>query len=94
MPTVTITFRNPVTGDTMPNTQVDDTMTVREAIDNLQQHNFVPPAKAGQHYVLEIKGKAELANDDATLASGGVANNDVINVVLAQRGGSLWLIHA
>lgn len=88
MAVVTVTFRNPVTGDTMPNTQVDEAMTVREAVDNLQQSNFIPPPKGGQHYVLEIKGKTELTSDQATLASGGVANNDTINVVLAQRGGS------
>lgn len=87
MAVVSVTFRNPVTGDTMPDTKIDEAMTVREAVDNLQQANFIPAPKGGQHYVLEIKGKTELTNDDATLASGGVANNDVINVVLAQRGG-------
>jgi uncharacterized ubiquitin-like protein YukD len=90
MPNVTVTFRNPVTGETMPNTQLDELITVRETIQNLQEANFVPAAKAGQHYVLEIKGKTELTSDDATLASGGVKDNDTINVVLAQRGGRLW----
>lgn len=90
MPNVTVTFRNPVTGETMPNTQLDELITVRETIQNLQEVNFVPAAKAGQHYVLEIKGKTELTSDDATLASGGVKDNDTINVVLAQRGGRLW----
>jgi len=87
VPNVSVTFRNPVTGETMTNTQVDDSMTVREAVDNLIQSNFIPAAASGQHYVLEIKGKTELTSDDATLASGGIKDNDVVNVALAQRGG-------
>jgi uncharacterized ubiquitin-like protein YukD len=90
MPNVTVTFRNPVTGETMPNTQLDDLITVREAVQNLQEANFVPAPKPGQHYVLEIKGKTELSSDEATLASGGITDNDTVNVVLAQRGGSGW----
>ena len=90
MPNVTVTFRNPVTGETMPNTQLDDAITVRETVQNLQESNFIPPAKSGQHYVLEIKGKAELTSDDTTLASGGIKDNDTVNVVLAQRGGARW----
>lgn len=87
MANVTVSFRNPVTGEMMKQAQVDDTMTVRETVDHLIESNFIPPAASGQHYVLEIKGKAELTNDNATLLSGGVKDNDVINVALAQRGG-------
>jgi uncharacterized ubiquitin-like protein YukD len=87
MANVTVTFRNPVTGDTRPDSTVQDDMTVREVTESLQRQQFVPPPKPGQHYVLEIKGKTELASDEATLASGGIANGDIINVVLAQRGG-------
>ena len=92
MANVTVTFRNPVTGEMMTNTQVDDTMTVREVVENLIQSNFIPAAASGQHYILEIKGKAELTNDDATLVTGGVKDGDTINVALAQRGGCKWLL--
>ncbi len=88
MAMVNVTFRNPVDDSLMTNTQVDDASTLADVISNLVQHNFVPPAKAGQHYVLQIKGKAELSSDAATLRSAGVADSDLINVVLAQRGGS------
>jgi uncharacterized ubiquitin-like protein YukD len=88
MAIVAVTFRNPITEQTMRDTQVDDSMTVRETIDNLRQSSFPLPACAdGQHYVLEIKGKTELGTDDATLQSGGVKDGDVINVVAVQRGG-------
>ena len=88
MALVNVTFRNPVDDSMMTNAQVDDASTVAEVISNLVQHNFVPPAKQGQHYVLQIKGKAELSDDGATLRSGGATDSDVINVVLAQRGGT------
>ena len=87
MANVKVTFRNPVTGEMMVDSQVDDSMTVRETVEHLVESKFIPPAASGQHYVLEIKGKAELTNDDATLSSGGIKDNDIINVALAQRGG-------
>lgn len=87
MAALTVSFRNPVTDAVVEGTRCDDSMTVREVIENLVQNNFIPPAKEGQHYVLQIKGKTELSSDDATLQSGGVSDGDMINVVLAQRGG-------
>lgn len=87
MPTVNVTFRNPVTGDERRDSAVGDDYTVAEVIDSLQQQQFIRPAKGSEHYVLQIKGKAELTEDTATLASGGIANGDLVNVVLAQRGG-------
>ncbi len=90
MAVVNVTFRNPVTGDTRENSQVEDSSTVSDVVQKLEQHGFIPSPKPGQHYVLEIKSKAELTDDSATLSSGGVANGDTINVVLAQRGGEQW----
>ena len=88
MAIVTVTFRNPVSGQATTGSQVDDSMTVRETIENLSQNGFpLPPLASGQHFVLEIKGKSELGADEATLQSGGVKDGDVINVVAAQRGG-------
>jgi hypothetical protein len=88
MAIVTVTFRNPVSDQAASGSSVDDTMTVRETIEHLSQSGFpLPPVAAGQHYVLEIKGKTELSSDDATLQSGGVKDGDVINVVAVQRGG-------
>lgn len=90
MAALTVSFRNPVTEAVVENTRCDDSMTVREVIENLVQNNFIPPAKEGQHYVLQIKGKTELSSDDATLQSGGASDGDMINVVLAQRGGDAF----
>lgn len=88
MAMTTVTFRNPITEQTMRDTQIDDGMTVLETIENLRQSGFpLPPCAGGQHYVLEIKGKTELGSDTATLQSGGVKDGDVINVVAVQRGG-------
>jgi uncharacterized ubiquitin-like protein YukD len=92
MAVVNVTFRNPVTGDTRENSQVDDSNTVSDVVQKLEQHSFIPSPKPGQHYVLEIKGKAELTDGNAALSSAGIANGDTINVVLAQRGGERWSI--
>jgi len=87
MAMVNVTFRNPVDDTLMVNTQVDPESTLSEVVSNLLQANFIPPAKQGQQYELHIKGKNVLSDERATLSSGGVTDSDVINVVLAQRGG-------
>jgi hypothetical protein len=84
---VSVTFMNPNTNASLPVDELDEQMTVREAVENLVEHNFIPPAGNGQHYALQIKGKTELTNADATLASGGLATGDVIFVARQQRGG-------
>ena len=84
---VRVTFRNPVTEQTLPVDELDESMTVREAVDHLIEHSFIPPARDGRHYLLAVKGKMELTRDDATLSSANVADGDVINVLVAQRGG-------
>jgi uncharacterized ubiquitin-like protein YukD len=84
---VQVTFRNPLTNETLLS-ELDEQMTVRDVVDNLLQHQIVPPARTGEHYILQIKGGAEISDDNATLASGGVANGNIINVAIAQRGGA------
>lgn len=85
---VAVTFLNPTTQARLPVDELDEQMTVREAVENLVEQNFVPAATNGQHYMLEIKGKTSLSRDDATLASGGVATGDTISVVPVQRAGA------
>lgn len=84
---VSVTFYNPNTDQRLPVDEIDELMTVREAVDNLIEQNFIPRPSDGQSYTLAIKGKAELSGDDATLASGNIASGDVIKVTTKQRGG-------
>lgn len=84
---VSVTFMNPNTNASLPVDELDEQMTVREAVENLIEQNFIPPAGNGNHYTLQIKGKTEFTNIDATLASGGLATGDTIFVTGIQRGG-------
>jgi len=84
---VAVTFINPTTDQRLRVDELDELMTVREALDNLIQQNFISAATNGLHYSLDIKGKTALTNGDSTLASGGIANGDTILVTQVQRGG-------
>src|ERR1700682_3640692 len=84
---VKVTFYNPITQQRLEVDELDEMMTVRETVENLVNEQFVPPLRNGAHYRLAIKGKEELTRDEATLASGHIADGDIINVLEAQRGG-------
>jgi hypothetical protein len=84
---VAVTFVNPATGQRLQVNELDELMTVGEAVENLVDQNFIPRADNGQHYELQVKGKGVLTQYDATMQAGGVANGDVISVGRAQRGG-------
>ncbi len=81
-----VKFRN-VSTDVGWDGTVDDAHTVREVIDGMVAQHLIAPPKAGQQYVLQIKGGAELSDDNATMHSGGVKDGDLISVALTNRGG-------
>jgi predicted transcriptional regulator len=84
---VAVTFVNPTTDQRLEVGELDELMTVQEAVENLVERGLIREAENGAHYTLDIKGKTRLSRNDATLASGGVANGDVISVVRVQQGG-------
>ena len=86
MPVVNVKFRNVATG-VVTDSRADDSNTVGEVVAGLVQQGLIASPKEGQHYVLQVKGKAELSDDNSTLQSGGVKDGDQIDVALTQRGG-------
>jgi uncharacterized ubiquitin-like protein YukD len=85
---VDVTFINPNTQQRLRVTELDEYMTLREAIQNLVQENLISAAVNGDYYTLQIKGKVMLTGEDATLASGNIANGDTIYAIHHQVGGS------
>lgn len=86
MSIVNVKFRDVTTG-VVTDSRADDSNTVGDVVAGLVQQGLIASPKAGQHYVLQVKGKAELSDDNATLQSGGVKDGDLIDVALTQRGG-------
>jgi hypothetical protein len=84
---VAVTFFNPATDQRLQVDELDELMTVKEAVDNLVDQRFIPAPTGDHHYRLDIKGKTTLTRDEATLASGGLTSGDLVSVVGQQRGG-------
>lgn len=84
---VNVTFLNPTTGQRLVVEELDEEMTVLEAIQNLVEQCFIPPPQEGTTYSLAIRGKGELSDYAATLASGNICTGDVVMITRAQRGG-------
>jgi hypothetical protein len=91
MAQVKVTFVNDQTSTRAEDSEVDDQQTARQTLDELQAAKFLSPPPPGAAWTLDIKGKASISQDSATLASAGIANGDIVIARIAQRGGNgLW----